>query len=479
MKLIKSTKNSFKWSFFIQLANQLFGFIVSIILARILSPSDFGILGILMIFISLSQKITDGGFAASLIRTKEIDDKDFSVVFYYNLFCSLLLYLFLFLASPFIADFFEVTMIETLLKVYGLSIIITAFTITQSVRLNKALDFKSQFRILIPSLVLSGTIGVCTAYLGYGVWSLVIKDLSFYFFSSLQLWVYSKWKPLWLFDKEIFKYHFNFGYKLVLTDLITQIFKDSYKAIISKSFSPAQLGFFTRAKSMEELPTSIVFNTFNRVLFPLLSEVQDNHDRLREVYSQIIKVVSFFLTPFLMLFFLIAEPLFVFLLTDKWLPAVPYFQILIIAGIIAPYQPFLLNICKVMGRSDLILKLSLTEYFLTAISMLLIFPFGINGLLWGLVGASLIKLIVTMIFAGRLIEYSFKRQLLDFKEGLTLSIFGGLIIYFVNSAEILPVMSLWVGIVIKSVLFYVSILAFSFVLKFESINLMKKFKIGF
>jgi teichuronic acid exporter len=469
-----SAKKSFHWSLLIQLSNQIFGFITTLVLARLLSPADFGVLGIMTIFINLAKKITDGGFAASLIRTKDIDEMDFAVVFYFNLGCSLFLYAVLFFTSPFIAHFFEVPLVEQLLKVYGLSIVISAFTITQSVRLNRALDFKTQFKILLPSLLISGLIGVVAALQGYGVWSLVIKELAFALFASLQLWYYSKWKPLFSFDRIIFKRHFNFGYKLVLTDLTSQLFKDSYHAIISKSFSLAQLGYFTRAKSMEELPNSIVFNTINRVLFPMLSEEQDNHIRLKEVYSQIIKVVTFIVTPFLMLLYLVAEPLFIFLLTDKWLSAVTYFKILIINGMISPLQPYLLNICKVKGRSDLVLKLSVVEYFFTVLSMLAIIPYGIEGLLWGLVFATSAKSIVAMIFAGRLIEYSLKEQFLDLKEGFLISGILFVLVQIINKFLPFEDYSSIYHLIAITILFYSMMLIVTYILRFESIALIKK-----
>ena len=471
--LRSSAKKSIKWSLLIQLSNQIFGFIITLILARLLSPPDFGVIGILTIFISLSKKITDGGLAASLIRTKEVSERDFSTIFYFNLLASLLLYFSLFIAAPFIAFFFKIELIEDLLRVFGITIILSAFTITQSIKLNKALNFKAQFRILLPSLILSGICGIAAAYYGLGVWSLVIKEIVFALSASVQLWLYSQWKPLFVFDKDSFKTHFNFGYKLVVTDLISQFFNDSYKAIIGKNFSVAQLGFFTRAKSMEELPNQIIFNTINRVLFPMLSQVQDDHNRLKAVYSQIIKLVTFLVTPLLMLLYLVADPLFVFLLTDKWSPSVPYFKILIIAGMIAPLQPYLLNICKVKGRSDLVLKLSMIEYLFIFLSMLAIIPFGIIGLLWGLVAATLAKLVVAMFFAGRLIDYSIKNQLIDLKEGFLLSGIGYLLITMLDKSNLLPVVAPLPTLVLIATLYYSFLLLISWLFRFESITLIK------
>ena len=314
---MSSIKSSFKWSFIIQASFQIIGFLVSIILARILSPSDFGIIGILTIFINLSKNITDGGLASSLIRTKDPSEVDFSTVFYFNLVCSVFMYAILFITAPFVAVFFKLPLIENLLRVFGVTIILSAFTITQSVKLNKELNFKTQFKILLPSLLISAIAGISSAYYGLGVWSLVIKELVFVTFSSAQLWLYSRWKPMWVFDKKSFRNHFHYGYKLVITDVISQFFNDSNKAIIGKFFSPSQLGFFTRAQTMQDLPNQVIFNTINRVLFPMLSKIQDSDIRLRDLYRQVIKIISFLVTPFLTLLYLVAKPLFIFLLTEK------------------------------------------------------------------------------------------------------------------------------------------------------------------
>ena len=471
--LKNSAKKSFKWSLLIQLSNQVFGFIITLILARILSPSDFGIIGILTIFINLSKNITDGGLASSLIRTKAPSERDFSTVFYFNLICSISLYAILFIAAPFIANFFKVPLIENLLRVFGVTIILSAFTITQSVKLNKELNFKTQFKILLPSLLISAVAGIASAYYGLGVWSLVIKEVVFSLLASMQLWFYSMWKPMWVFDKKSFRYHFHYGYKLVITDVISQFFNDSNKAIIGKFFSPSQLGFFTRAQTMQDLPNQVIFNTINRVLFPMLSKVQDSDIRLRDIYRQVIKIISFLVTPFLTLLYLVAKPLFIFLLTEKWLPAVPYFKILIIAGMIAPLQPYLLNICKVKGRSDLVLKLSFVEYIFIFLSMLAIIPFGIYGLLWGLVLATIGKLIVAMYYAGKLINYSMKSQLLDLKEGFVLSVIGFLWISGLQKGHVLPDNSPLLSLIVTSTLYYILLILIAIFFKFEGVSNIK------
>lgn len=471
--LKSAAKKSFKWSLLIQLSNQSLNFLLTIILARILSPADFGIIGLTTIFINIAKKVTDGGLASSLIRTEEVDDRDFSTVFYFNLVCSLFFYSLLFVSAPFIAKYFETPIIKDLVRVSGLAVIFSAFTITQSVKLNKELNFKKQFQIQLPSIAISSFVAITAAYYGMGVWSLVLRELVFILTAGIQLWFYSNWTPLLIFDKNSFKKHFGFGYKLVITDLISQVFNDSYKAIIGKTFSTSQLGFFTRAKSLEELPSSLVFNSINRVMFPILAQVQDDHQRLKNVYSEIIKAVTFLITPFLMLLYIIAEPLFNFLFTEKWLPAVPYFKILIIAGMIAPLQPYLLNICKVKGRSDLVLKLSVIEYILVGLSMLAMIPFGIYGLLWGIVVATIVKLLFAMYIAGNLIGYSVSEQMIDLREGFILSGIGFILTKILISTELLCGISSIGLIVALTSYYYLMVIFFSWLLGFNSITIVK------
>lgn len=452
-----SFKNSFKWSVLIQLSFQIFGFAVSLILARILSPNDFGTVGIITIFLNITKKITDGGLSSSLIRSRKLNDRDFSTVFYFNLFSSVVLYCILYFAAPYIASFFKVSLLKNLIRVSGITMIIGALTTTQSVKLNKALNFKTQFKVLFPSLVISSIIAIVVSYSGYGIWSLVWKEIAFSSVAGILLYYHNRWLPSKVFDKGLFRKHFKYGYKLVITDLISTIFNDSYKAIIGKSFSISDLGYFTRAKSVEELPSQLIFNSVNRVLFPMLANVQDEDIKLKSVYRKTIMVVTFLVTPLLMLLFIMAEPLFSFLLTDKWLPAVPYFKILILGGMIAPFQPYLLNICRVKGRSDIVLKLSLLEYAFISLGMLSMIPYGISGLLWGLVISTFAKVLVAMYFAGKLINYTFKEQFFDLKDGFLLSFIGYLFLYIITTLTDINDLKPIVQVILISIFYYVFI----------------------
>lgn len=427
MSYKETAKSSFSWSILMQLATQAINFIVSVILARLLFPADFGVIGIVAIFMNVGRTLLDGGLASSLIRSIEVDDEDYSTVFFINLIASFSLYAIIFVFSPIIADFFNQESLVLLLRIYGVVILIGGFSMVQSVRLNKNLQFKTQFILQIPSLIISAIVGIWMAINGYGVWSLVYKEIVFTLLGTLLLWYYSKWKPSLSLNTLKLKTHWRYAWKILITEILSIVFNDLYKVFIGKIFSIHQLGLFTRARSLQELPSNIIFNAINRVMFPLLSSIQEDENNLKIVYRQIVSSVSYFVIPLLSLMAILAEPLIELLLTDKWLEMIPFFQVLIIAGLVSPLQSYLINICKVKGRSDLVLKISFFEYSLI---ILLIIPsiwFGILWLLWSIVFVSFIKTFVTGIIAGKLIKYTLKEQLGDLFQTLLLTIVSSIV----------------------------------------------------
>lgn len=468
MTLKKKALNAMSWSILIQFTNQFFGFIVTIALARLLMPADFGIIGIVSIFIGFANILSDGGTATSLIRNKEVSQLDYSTVFFSNLIVSILLYITLFLSAPFIASFFKLNSLESLLKIYGLMFIISSFTIVQSIRLNKNLDFKIQFKLLLPSLLISATVGIWMAVNGYGVWSLVIKDLVFAVFGGVQLWIYSKWRPSLVFDWTVFKYHFDFGYKLMLTEFIKKIFNDGNKIVIGKVFSISQLGLFTRAQSMQELPTSVLFNAFNRVAFPLLAQISDDNFRLKNVYRKLVASISFVVLPLLMFLAVLAKPIFVILLTEKWNEAIPYFQILILGGVFATSRTYNLNICKVKGRSDLVLAFTIIECILIGISVTAVVWFGINGILWGLVSVNILLTIITGYYSGKIIDYSLKEQFQDVFPIIGLSICMGIVVYVIDLFILKTKCTDWFRLIIDGNIAFLFYVLFAYIFKMKS-----------
>lgn len=459
-----SAKSGMLWSFLIQGGAQIINFAVTIILARLLLPEQFGLIGMSAIFIAISRALVDGGFVSSLIRTKDADNVDYSTVFFINLGTSILIYAALFFAAPFIAEFYDQNILMNLVRVLGLVIIINAFSLVQSTKLNKALKFKTQFKLQVPSLIISAGISIWMAYQGYGVWSLVAKDLIFALLASIQLWWYAKWIPSFVFDKEKLKYHFNFGYKLTLTGIINTSFNNLYIVIIGKYFSAAQLGYFTRSRSLEQLPSEFFFNAFNRVFYPLLSQINNDDKQLKHTYSKLIQIVVFTVTPILLYLGIIATPFFRWLLTEKWLPAVPYFQLLVLSGIFYPIHQYNLNICNLKGRSDMVLKLSIFHNVLLLIGAFSAIWFGIYGLLFSLIFVNVLVTGINAFFSGKLINYGLKKQFKDLMPILILNGSLALLFYMLQLSWFSKIQDLW-NLVTAAILFFTTYLGIAFLLK--------------
>jgi O-antigen/teichoic acid export membrane protein len=432
MSLQAKAISGFFWTFSQQFSIQLINFIVSIILARILLPEEFGLIGMIALFIGIGNVLVDSGLASSLIRTSNPDQKDYSTVFFINLTGSLLIYVLVFLAAPAISGFFNQAILTSIIRVYALTFVITAFQSVQIARLSKEMNFKKQLTIQVPSLIAGGLLGIVLAYLGYGVWSLVWMNVCQNFLSSVMLWFGTGWRPDFFFDKRKFKHHFYFGYKLTLSALIGTIYQNLYNLIIGKFFSAAQLGFYTRANSMRQLPIQNIGSALNKVTYPMFAAIHNDDLKLRLAYRKLMQQVMFWIAPALIGLAVIAEPLFRFLLTDKWLPAVPYFKILCMASLLYPVHAYNLNILLVKGRSDLSLKIDIAKQIFIAAGIFCSIPFGIYGLLYFQVISTVISFFINGLYTGRMIGYSSWQQLKDILPILFFAFLVGLLTWFLD-----------------------------------------------
>lgn len=462
----RTAKSGMFWSFLIQGGTQLINFIVTIILARLLLPEQFGLIGMISIFIAISNALVEGGFVSSLIRTKNADDVDYSTVFFVNLISSILLYIILFFAAPFVAALYQQDILINLIRVLGLILIVNALSLVQSTKLNKTLQFKTQFKLIMPSLIISSAISIWMAYHDYGVWSLVTQQLALAVLASIQLWWYCKWVPSFVFDKKKFRYHFNFGYKLSLTSIINTTFDNLYNVIIGKYFSAAQLGYYSRARSLEQIPSGFFYNSFNRVFYPLLSKLNEDDEQLKNTYSKLMQMVVFVVTPILVYLGIIATPFFRWLLTDKWLPAVPFFQLLVISGIFYPIHKYNLNICNLKGRSDMVLKLSMFRNFLLFIGAFTSIWFGIYGLLISLIIVNIVVTSINAFFSGKLIHYGFKNQFEDLLPILALNSLLAALFYILQTTYFNDMADL-LNVVIMALLFFTTYLGIAYLLKIK------------
>lgn len=472
----KATKGIF-WSFAQQFGSLFISFFVSTLLARMLLPEEFGLIGMLAIFMGIGNTLISAGLTTSLIRGHNLDQEDFSTVFFFNLVGSVLVYALIFIAAPFIADFYKQPMLTSITRVYCLTFIISAFSAIQLTRLTKEMDFKTQTLTALPSLIASSLISISLAYWGWGVWSLVWGAIASSLFTSILLWFYSGWKPSFVFNVAKFKYHFNFGYKLMLTGLLDTFCTNIYTIIIGRFFSPAQVGFYTRADSFKQLPVNAISGVLSKVTLPLFASIHDDDIRLKDVYKKLMKMVIFIVAPILISMSVLAEPMFRFLFTEKWLPAVLYFRILCFAGILYPIHSYNLSILNVKGRSDLFLKLEIIKKLSLAIIVVISLKGGILYLLWGSVLFSIYALFINMHYTGKLINYNALEQFKDLLPSLVCSAVVGIGVYAILDS--VPQQSDFITLLGGGTMYWMLYLVINFIIKSSSLLEIKEIIINF
>lgn len=413
MSLRKQAVSGMIWTFLQQFGSQLISFVVSMVLARLLLPEEFGLIGMLTIFMGIGSALFNGGLTSSLIRTQECTQEDYSTVFYFNFAGSIIIYGILFIAAPWIANFYHQPSLTNITRVYGLTFILSAFGTVQNTILTRELKFKKLAIISLPALVISSVVGILMAYLNYGVWSLIFSGLVNVFFVSFFLWFSAEWYPKFIFSKDKFIQHFYYGYKLTISAILETVFTNIYQIVIGRFYSAALVGYYTRANTLMMLPVGNISGALNKVVFPLFSKVQDDLPRFRNSYKQIMQMVLFIITPIIVLMGLLAKPLIVFLFTDKWLPVVPIFKIICFTGILYPIHLYNLIVLEVKGRSDLFLKLEIYKKILLTIILIVSFFYGFYALLWGQLIFSILALFINTHYAGKMLKYSMWQQMRD------------------------------------------------------------------
>lgn len=468
MSLKKQALSGVVWSYTQQFGNQLITFAVSIILARILLPKEFGLIGMIAVLMGIGTTLFDGGMTSSLIRSKNLEKSDYSTVFIFNLLVSFVVYLLVFLLAPFIADFYDQPILKNITRWYALSFIFSAFGSVQNTILTKAMMFKKQALLTVPSLLVASIVALLMAKFGYGVWSLVGMTLVNTFLLSLILWLTSKWKPTLEFSIKKFKKHFNYGYKLTLSGVLDIIFSNIYQIVIGRFFSASTVGYYTRANQLMMMPVANVSTALNKVAFPLFAEMQNDNDRLRNAYKKIMLLVLFIVNPIIVLMLILAEPLTVFLFTDKWLPMVPLFKIICLSGLLYPLHLYNLLILQVKGRTDLFLKLEIVKKVLAVVVLILSFYYGLYGLLWGQFIFSILALFINSYFAGLMINYTMMQQLKDMIPLFVLSGFVGVCLYAIDHFVLNHLVNI-VRLLVSAVCGTILYLSTAYLFKFESL----------
>lgn len=454
------------WSAVDKFAIQFGQFIVSIVLARILLPEDFGVIGMLTIFIALSQTFVESGLGTGLIQRQDRTDIDFSTVFVFNLAVSSFFYALLFFSAPYISTFFQQSQLIDLLRVLGLILIFNAFAVVQRTKLTIAIDFKSIAKSNVIGMIIGGICGVVTAINGYGVWSLVIQNLTGTFATSLSLWFLGNWAPSVNFSKKSFRSLFGYGSKLLMAGLYAQILNNIYMICLGKFYLPASLGYYTRAKSFADLSAGIIVSVIQQATFPILTTVQNDIERLVSIYRRMIRMSAFFIIPLMTLIALLAKPIVILLLTEKWISLIPFLQWIVFARIFFPMSAINMNLLNAVGRSDLFLKVDLSKLPLTILALIITIPLGLKAIIIGHVITSALSFLINAYLPGKFYGYGAIEQLKDMIPvfiatiGMTIPVF--VMLFFINNL----VIQLFLGCIIGGVT-YLSICR---VLKLEELE---------
>ncbi len=421
------------WVFADKLGSSSINFLITIVLARLLAPEHFGLVAMVMVFFELSSVFVESGFSTALIRQKEISEADKSTTFIFNLITAVALYVVLFFCAPLIAGFFDQPMLTWIVRVMGLNLIVEALAIVQGSTLTQQIDFKTQTKARFGAVVLSGIAGVALAFQGFGVWALVVRILVMALLQTAFLWKLNPWKPSFVFSRESFRRLFGFGSKILSAALLDKFFSHIYKLVIGKFFAAASLGFYTQAGNFSNMVINTLFRTVQSVTYPVLSKLQDDRPRLKEGYRKILMLSSFVIFPAMTLLGVLAKPTLLVLVGEKWLPSVPFLQLLCLAGATYHFTTVNLNMLLVLGRSDLSLKLEVVKKIVIGIAIVVGLPFGIYGLVIGEVIATYINMTINAYYSKKFLAYSFPEQLLDVAPTLSISIMTGALVYLLSS----------------------------------------------
>ncbi len=431
--LKESATKGIVWNTLEKLIVQGGQFIIGIILARILMPEDFGLIGMLSVFIAISQVFIDSGMGSGLIQKQERSNVDFSTVFVFNFVVSTSFYIILFFTAPLIADFYQLPQLIIITRVLTLNIVINSLSIVQRSRITIKLDFKTIAKVNIISVIASGIAGIILAYLGYGVWALVIQNIVKSIMSTIMYWLLSAWKPSLQFSKKSFKKLFGFGSKLLIAALYSEIIKNIYNITIGKVYTAAELGYYTQAKRLSMVSSGTITSILSQVAFPILSSIQDDKTRIVSILSRLVRMAAFITFPIMILLAILADPLIRVVLTEKWLPAAPLLQWMCLGSMFSPIGVLNVSVLNATGRSDLFLKMDLAKIPLTIIVLIITIPIGVKAMVIGNVILALIAFFFNAYMPGKLFGYGPIAQLKEMTPIFLTTALTALTIIIINS----------------------------------------------
>lgn len=457
------------WSAADALLGQGVTFIVGLVLARLLSPDEYGLIGICLIFTTVLNGIVDSGFSNALIRKKEVTDEDYNTMFTTNMAISIVLYVLLFISAPLVSDFFHRIELTALVRVTGLILFFNALSITQITILTKNIDFKTKTKASLVSAIISGVIGIAMAFMGYGVWSLVAQQLSKQLLYTLCLWVLSKWWPKFTFYKDSFKYMWGFGWKLLASGILNNVWNQLYQVVIGRCYTSSTLGHYTRANEYASIFSSNLTLIVQRVSYPVLAEIQDDKERMVQGYRKVIKITMFVTAVCMISLGAVSEPLIYTLIGTKWQEAATYLPLICISMSLYPLHAINLNILQVLGRSDIFLYLEILKKIVGIVPIVIGIFCGIYYMLLTSILTGVISLYLNTWYTGKTLNYSFWKQLRDIAPSYFTALVIALAVYFLKYLS-LPY---YVVLMLQIIVGLVACITISEIFKFDEYKELK------
>lgn len=447
--------SNFIWRFAERCGAQLVTFIVSIVLARILTPSDYGTIALVTVFTTILQVFIDSGLSTALIQKKDADDLDFSSVFYFNFVICIILYLIMFVSAPFIADFYKDSSLVSIVRVISLTLIISGVKGVQQSYVSRHMLFKRFFFSTLGGTIFSAVLGIIMAYAGFGVWAIVFQQLSNNAIDTLILWITVKWRPIKKFSWSRLKNLLSFGWKMLASSLLDTVYNNLRNMIIGKLYTSADLAFYNQGDKFPKLIVTNINTSIDSVLLPTMSNEQDNHVRVKDMTRRAIKISTYIMAPLMIGLAFCAKPIVQIVLTDKWLPCVPYLQIFCISYLFWPIHTANLNAIKAMGRSDLFLKLEVIKKFMGMILLLITMNISVMAMAYSLLISGLISQVINSWPNRYLLKYSYIDQIKDILPNIVMALIMGVFVYFINYLNLSVLVSLMVQIILGGIIYLV------------------------
>lgn len=447
--------SNFIWRFAERCGAQLVTFIVSIVLARILTPSDYGTIALVTVFTTILQVFIDSGLSTALIQKKDADDLDFSSVFYFNFVICIILYLIMFVSAPFIADFYKDSFLVSIVRVISLTLIISGVKGVQQSYVSRHMLFKRFFFSTLGGTIFSAILGIIMAYAGFGVWAIVFQQLSNNAIDTLILWITVKWRPIKKFSWSRLKNLLSFGWKMLASSLLDTVYNNLRNMIIGKLYTSADLAFYNQGDKFPKLIVTNINTSIDSVLLPTMSNEQDNHVRVKDMTRRAIKISTYIMAPLMIGLAFCAKPIVQIVLTDKWLPCVPYLQIFCISYLFWPIHTANLNAIKAMGRSDLFLKLEVIKKFMGMILLLITMNISVMAMAYSLLISGLISQVINSWPNRYLLKYSYIDQIKDILPNIVMALIMGGFVYFISYLNLPILVSLVVQILSGGIIYLI------------------------